>query len=180
MRVSDEVERKPVQHDVTVRQPRHYLRQRVRVPVPRPAALLLALLCLLLAAGCGTAVATPVPATLRLAASSSALPLAQLAAEGYHNRYPHITVDVQPVASELAAHRLVEANLADAALVGMMTPLDSSTPLSATLVATDALVIAVHRDNPLVNLSLTTRARCSAAGCAFGRSWRRDRARSRF
>lgn len=112
-----------------------------------------ALLCLALA-GCGTVVVTPTPVELTVVASSGALPLAALLADAYHQRNPHITVVVEPVGSEAAAQRYVELGRAELALVTASQPVTFSTGLTGTQVATDALVIAVHADNPMQNIGL--------------------------
>ena len=63
------------------------------------AALLLASMA---AAGCGTTLPTLEPERMTLAASSSALPLANDLAHAYHAAFPHIAVDVLALANEAA------------------------------------------------------------------------------
>ena len=105
----------------------------------------------MLSAGCGTSVHTLEPERLTLAASSSALPLANDLARAYHAAFQHITVDVLPLANEAAAAQAVLSGRADAALAaGLMSVPDR---LMASHVATDALAIIVHPDRPLDNLT---------------------------
>lgn len=109
------------------------------------------LLAGLLSAACGTTLPTVEPVRLTLAASSSALPLAEDIARAYHNAYTHITVDVLPRANDAAAAQTVLAGQADLALVAGAAP--ASDGLSATHVATDALAVVVHPDRALDNLT---------------------------
>lgn len=109
------------------------------------------LLAGLLSAACGTTVPTQEPVHLRLAASSSALPLAGDLADAYHAAYPHITVDVLPLANEAAAAQAVLAGRADAALAAW--PGSPPEGLAASLVASDAVAVVVHRDRPLDDLT---------------------------
>lgn len=128
---------------------------RRNVPIRRyPRRLLTALTALLiglLGAGCGTTVATPEPARLTLAASSSALPLARELAAAYHAAFPHITVDLLPLANEAAAAQAVLAGRADAALAAGLN--DAPAGLRASRLASDALAVVVHRDRSLDNLT---------------------------
>lgn len=112
------------------------------------AALLLASMA---AAGCGTTLPTLEPERMTLAASSSALPLANDLAHAYHAAFPHIAVDVLALANEAAAAQAVLAGRADAAL--STDPVPSTDSLTTTHVATDALAIVVHPDRPLDNLT---------------------------
>ena len=114
-----------------------------------PAAALL--LAVVLSAGCGTTIPTQDPVRLTLAASSSALPLAGDLARAYHAAYPHISVDVLPLANEAAAAQAVLAGRADAALAAGMAHVPDQ--LTASHIATDALAIIVHPDRPLDNLT---------------------------
>lgn len=114
----------------------------------RLAALLFAVM---FSAACGTTLPTVQPVRLTLAASSSALPLAEDIARAYHGAYSHITVDVLPRANEAAAAQTVLAGQADLALVAGPAPAIDG--LSATHVATDALAVVVHPDRPLDNLT---------------------------
>jgi phosphate transport system substrate-binding protein len=105
----------------------------------------------LLSFACGTTLPTEEPVRLTLAASSSALPLADDLARAYHGAFPHITVDVLPQANEAAAAQTVLAGRADAALVAGPAPAPAG--LAASHLATDALAIVVHPDRPLDNLT---------------------------
>jgi phosphate transport system substrate-binding protein len=121
----------------------------------RSGPLLIRLAALLLASlisfGCGTTLPTQEPMRLTLAASSSALPLAGDLAQAYHAAFPHITVDVLPLANEMAAAHAVLAGRVDAALITGLAPIPAG--LAASHVATDALAIVVHPDRPLENLT---------------------------
>lgn len=127
---------------------------RRRSPARLAALLLASLLWTCLAAACGTTVATPVPVSLTVAAASGAQPLASLLADAYMQANPHVQIAVEPVASDAAAQHYVEQGRADAALLLSTAPLDASQGLTITQIAVDALVIAVHRDNPLQNIGL--------------------------
>lgn len=105
----------------------------------------------LLVAACGTTVPTPEPARLTLAASSSAQPLARELAAAYQAAFPHITVDLLPLANETAAAQAVLAGRADAALAA--GPPEALAGLRASHLASDALAIVVHRDRALDNLT---------------------------
>lgn len=109
------------------------------------------LIAALLAVACGTTVPTVEPVRLTMAASSSALPLAETIASAYHGANPHITVDVLPRANDAAAVQSVLGGQADLALVAGPPP--ASDGLSATHVATDALAVVVHPDRALDNLT---------------------------
>lgn len=107
-------------------------------------------LILLLGAACGTAVATPQPQRLTLAASSSALPLAEELAAGYHAAFPHINVDLLPLANEAAATQATLTGQADAALISGAAPVQDG--LQASHVANDALALIVHPSRALDDL----------------------------
>jgi phosphate transport system substrate-binding protein len=115
-------------------------------------ATLLALLAGLVASACGTNVPTQEPVRLTLAASSSALPLANDLARSYRAAFPHISVDVLAQANEAAATQAVLAGRADAALVA--GPVAVPDGLNASHVASEALAIIVHRDRPVENLTV--------------------------
>jgi len=102
-------------------------------------------------AGCGTTLPTLEPVRVTLAASSSALTLANDLARAYHAAFPHITVDVLSLANEAAAAQAVLAGRADAAL--STDPVPAPDTLAVTHVANDALAIVVHPDRPLDNLT---------------------------
>lgn len=108
------------------------------------------LVAALLAAACGTTVPTLEPVRLTLAASSSALPLAETMAAGYHAAFPHISIDLLPLANEAAAIQAVQNSQADAALVSGTLP--ALAGLQASHVANDALAIVVHPSRPLDDL----------------------------
>ena len=112
------------------------------------------LLFVVTATACGTAVATPVPISLTIAASSSAQPLASLAADAYMQANPHITINIEPVGSELAAEWVVEQGRADAAFLLATPPIAFSEGMTSTEIATDALVLVVNRENPLENIGI--------------------------
>lgn len=114
-------------------------------------AALAALLIGLAATACGTALPTQEPVRLTLAASNSALPLAQEIARAYQAAYPHISVDVLPRANDAAAAQAVLADLADLALVSGPAP--ASAGLVASPVAVDALAVIVHPERSLDNLT---------------------------
>jgi len=121
-------------------------------PTPRGwLAALAALLICLAATACGTALPTQEPVRLTLAASNSALPLAQELARAYQTAYPHISVDVLPRANDAAASQAVLTDLADLALISGPAP--ASAGLSASLVAIDALAMIVHPERTLDNLT---------------------------
>jgi len=107
-------------------------------------------LILLLGAACGTTVATPQPQRLTLAASSSALPLAEALTAGYHAAFPQISVDLLPRANEAAATQAVLTGQADAALVSGPAPAQDG--LQASHVANDALALIVHPSRALADL----------------------------
>ncbi len=105
----------------------------------------------LLAAACGTTVPTVEPVRLTLAASSSALPLAETVASAYHGANPHITVDVLPRANDAAAAQSVLSGQADLALV--TGPAPAVDGLTTDHVATDALAVVIHPGRALDNLT---------------------------
>lgn len=123
------------------------------IPASFPAArrwlLPALLLAVLVSAGCGTPLPTPDPVRLTLAASSSALPLADTLARAYQTAFPHISVDVLVQANEAAATQAVLTGRADAALIAGPAP----EGVAASRVASDALAIVVHPDRPLDNLT---------------------------
>ena len=121
-------------------------------PTPRGwLAALAALLIGLAVTACGTTLPTQEPVRLTLATSSSALPLAKDLAAGYHAAYPHISIDLLPLANEAATAQAVLAGRADAALVSGAAPAVDG--LSAARMATDGLAIVVHPSRPLDNLT---------------------------
>lgn len=112
---------------------------------------LMALVINLLAIACGTTVPTPEPVRLTLAASSSAQPLARELANAYHAAFPHISVDLLPLANEAAALQAVLDGRADAALAAAPSVVPDG--LAAEHIASDALAIVVHPDQPVGDLS---------------------------
>ncbi|MCC7353257.1 MAG: phosphate ABC transporter substrate-binding protein [Anaerolineae bacterium] len=118
-------------------------------------------LCLLVAA-CGTKVETPAPVTVRIAGSTSLLPLVQDMAGAYAAQYPNVYFDVQGGGSQLGVEWLHDSySLAggrlDVAATSWWPPanvVSAAEGLTTTLVARDGIALVVHPKNTTPGLTL--------------------------
>lgn len=124
-------------------------------PLPRcslaPQLLWHGLLLLLLTA-CGATVTPPPPVFVKAAGSTSMGPLMSDLAAAYHDRYPHVTFDLEGGGSQLGL-MLVEAKQVDIGLVSG-PPQNLAGELRLTPIARDAIAIILNAQNRIGGLSL--------------------------
>lgn len=139
------------------RDARHNRRWKRRAPVG------IGLLALLLAA-CA-ALAGPAPAALlRIAAPRSLVPQLAEVAEAFSTRQPEISVQIDSADATLAAEMLRRGEAEIAAVIWL--PPDLPASWTTTPIAWDAVVLIVHADNPLPDLTML-QARRIFAGWAW-------------
>jgi len=99
---------------------------------------------------------TPTPSSepikLRVVASPGLKPLAQELASAFATRAPYIVVSVWEMRAD-AARKAVTAGDADLALVRGWMELETTAELKAETIGREAVVIAVHPDNPVRSLT---------------------------
>jgi len=118
-------------------------------------------LCLFIAA-CGTKVETPTPVTVRIAGSTSMLPLVQELAEAYAAQHPQVYFDVRGGGSQLGVEWLNNASglvserldIAASSWWPLADAMDASEELTATLIARDGIALVVHPKNTTPGLTL--------------------------
>ena len=123
---------------------------------PRPLLILLSLTLIIPLAACGpTAVTPPTPITLRIAGSTSMLPLLSDLTAAYTEEYPHVHFAVEGGGSHVGLERLEGGEIDLAACSWLPSPeKDTPQPYVATSVAWDGIALIVHPDNPLDELTL--------------------------
>ncbi len=110
---------------------------------------------ILLLAACSNPLASPPPpTTLRIAGSTSMMPVLRELGQAYQTRHPNVLVDVQGGGSAIGVS-LLKAGVADLAAVSWQEeggqPLDG---LSAVPIGRDAVAIVVHPQNRVKGLTL--------------------------
>jgi len=124
---------------------------------------LIRIILLLCTSSCATQVATPEPVYLRIAGSSSMVPVLKTLAATYTEQHPEVTIDIQKGGTQAGLQSLREGRIDLAAAswqddVGKNDPAITDTPESSSLewyaIASDGVAIVVHPDNTLENLSL--------------------------
>ncbi len=117
--------------------------------------------CLFVAA-CGTKVEPPAPVTVRIAGSTSMLPLVQELADAYTAQNLNVRFDVQGGGSQLGVERLNNSSglvserpdIAASSWWPLADMIDASEGLTATLVARDGIALVVHPKNTTPGLTL--------------------------
>ena len=118
-------------------------------PVQVRALLILAAALLLAACGSAT-VAPPQPISLTIAASSSAKPVIQALSDNFSAANPQISFEII-VANSTRSLEHLAAGEADIAIVSHLPP--DAKGFRQTPLARDALLLIVHPDNPVDNLT---------------------------
>jgi phosphate transport system substrate-binding protein len=93
-------------------------------------------------------------ALIRIATCWEGLPLAEALSQAYAASHPDVSFDLVPGSTALA-QRLVHARQVDLAILGHSLGRDShDSALPPSTLALDAVVLAVHRDSPIQEISL--------------------------
>ncbi|MDH7484704.1 MAG: phosphate ABC transporter substrate-binding protein [Anaerolineae bacterium] len=122
---------------------------------PPPLVILYLSLAICLCA-CGTAATPPTtPVTLRVAGSTTMLPLLADLAAAYVEQHPHVRLHVEGGGSHVGLERL-EMRETNLAACSWLPPREENTPqpYTATPIAWDGIAIVVHPDNAVDELTL--------------------------
>jgi len=116
---------------------------------------ILSVILIALLAACGTAVTPPAPITLRIAGSTSMLPLLSDLTTAYAKEYPYIRFTIEGGDSHVGLERLERGKI-DLAACSWLPAAEEGTPWPyiATPVAWDGIALIVHPDNPVRGLTL--------------------------
>lgn len=125
--------------------------------VLRPSSLVILHLSLAIClSACGTAATPPTtPVTLRIAGSTTMLPLLSDLAAAYTEQHPHVRLHLEGGGSHVGLEQL-EMRETDLAACSWLPPREENTPqpYTATPIAWDGIAIIVHPDNAVDELTL--------------------------
>jgi phosphate transport system substrate-binding protein len=121
--------------------------------LPLAGCVLLLVTCYsLLTTACGATVEPPKPVYLEAAGSTAMSSLMEELATAFHERHPHMTMDINGGGSTLG-RELVAAGQVDLGLTSW-TPGGAPEGTRSTVIARDGIALIVHPTNPITGLTL--------------------------